>query len=94
MSDDARQQERQPALKGAVIRAQGNPPLNCLITNLSPEGAELTVEGEVRLPQHFVLDVPHESASYRASVRWREPGRLGVGFDSKQVSAKPHLRVV
>lgn len=94
MTDDARQLPRTETLKGAIILAGADKERhNCLISNISPEGAELTLEGDQRLPQHFTLELPHEGVSYRAAVRWREAGRIGVEFTGKQVRARPHLRI-
>lgn len=94
MSDDARQHPRTETLKGAVVLS--GPDMarhNCLISNISPEGAELTLESDHRLPQHFTLDVPHEGKSYRAAVRWREAGRIGVEFTATETRKQPHLKI-
>lgn len=93
--NDARQQARAATLKGASIRTgDGKPEVRCLIRNISPEGAELDVAEGTRVPQHFTLHVPHESMTYRAQVRWREDGRLGVQFNGVEKSATPFLKKI
>lgn len=93
LSDDARQQPRQETLKGAIIIAADKPRWNCLISNISDEGAELKLEGDERLPQHFTLDLPGEGVTYRAAVRWREEGRIGVEFLAKEIRKAPRLKL-
>lgn len=93
--DDARQEPRAGTLKGAVIvHSNGKPEIRCLITNISSEGAELRLEGHDRAPPHFELRVPHQSMSYRAEVRWRDAGRIGVAFNGADAMARPTLKVV
>ena len=91
--NDARQQQRAETRKGATILFQDKQ-LRCLIPNLSAEGAELELGDETRLPQHFELSVPHEGVAYRAEVRWREPGRIGVLFNGKELRGRPALKAV
>jgi len=94
-SDDARQLPRAETLKGAVIvfGAQKTES-RCLIRNISPEGAELQLVSDQRVPQHFTLRVPHEGVAYRAQVRWREESRIGVAFSSAEALPKAALSVV
>lgn len=92
---DARETPRAPALKGATIRrSDGKPGGNCLIRNISPDGAEPEVAGQVRVPPSFTLELPHEGTAYRATVRWREEGRIGVAFSGTQELKQPFLRSV
>lgn len=92
---DARQEPRSGTLKGAVIvPANGKPEIRCLITNISGEGAELRLEGHDRAPPRFELRVPHQAMSYRAEVRWRDEGRIGVAFNGAEAMVKPKLKVV
>lgn len=93
--NDARQQARAETLKGAAIRtAAGKPDIRCLIRNISAEGAELDLSEGARVPQHFTLHVPHEGVTYRAQVRWREEGRVGVQFNGVEKTAAPFLKKI
>jgi len=92
---DARQDRRTPALKGATIRrGDGKPGGNCLIRNISGEGAELEIAGHIRVPPNFTLEVPHEGIAYKAEVRWRDEGRIGVAFTGTDRITQPFLRTV
>lgn len=92
---DARQEQRAETLNGAVIvPGNGKPEIRCLVTNISGEGAELRLEAGDRAPPQFELRVPHQAMSYRAQVRWRDEGRIGVEFTGWQALQKPSLTVV
>lgn len=93
-SMDARQETRTDALVGATIERTGKPDLRCLITNISDEGAELKLESDQRVPPRFNLHVPHRSTSYRAEVRWRDEGRVGVVFHGATARSGPALKLV
>lgn len=94
MSDDARQHERTDTMKGAIIVSGPDKVRhNCLVSNISPDGAELTLESDQRLPQHFTVEIPHEGKTYRAAVRWREEGRVGVEFLATESRTTPHLKI-
>jgi|APFEC2959095136_1045048.scaffolds.fasta_scaffold00756_13 hypothetical protein len=93
--NDARQQQRADLLKSANIeRADGKPPVGCQISNISAEGAELKLGAGQRAPDQFTLYVPHEGMAYRATVRWRAEGRIGVEFHGAEQREKGGLRVV
>lgn len=93
--NDARQAPRNEALNGAVILdADGNPGHRCLVTNISIDGAELELVENVRVPPRFMLHVPHEGVAYKAEVRWRENGRIGVEFFGREKMKRPPLRKV
>lgn len=94
-SNDARQFPRAEALLGAaVLDAARKVQARCLITNFSEDGAELQIAADVRVPGHFLLHVPQSGQVYRAEVRWREPGRIGVMFSGKDERQPPALRAV
>ena len=93
--NDARQSPRSDALRGAMILdAAGKAANRCLVTNISPEGAELELVENVRVPPQFTLHIPHEGMAYRAQVRWRESGRIGVEFYGSETMEQPALRKV
>ncbi|MBX3576915.1 MAG: PilZ domain-containing protein [Rhizobiaceae bacterium] len=92
---DARQYPRTEALRGAVILdSAGKPQNRCLVTNISAEGAELELVENVRVPPRFVLHVPHDGAAYRAEVRWRDNGRIGVEFLGRESMENAPLKKV
>lgn len=93
--NDARQHPRSEALRGAVILdSAGKPQNRCLVTNISAEGAELELVSNVRVPPRFVLHVPHEGTAYRAEVRWRDNGRIGVEFLGREKMERAQMTKV
>ena len=93
--NDARQHPRSEALRGAVILdSAGKPQNRCLVTNISAEGAELELVSNVRVAPRFVLHVPHEGLAYRAEVRWRDNGRIGVEFLGREKMERAPLMKV
>ncbi len=93
--NDARQHPRSEALRGAVILdGAGTPQNRCLVTNISAEGAELELVSNVRVPPRFALHLPHEGTAYRAEVRWRDNGRIGVEFLGREKMDRPPLKKV
>jgi hypothetical protein len=93
--NDARRAPRSEALNGAMILdADGKPGARCLVTNISDDGAELELVENVRVPPRFTLHVPHQGIAYKAEVRWRENGRIGVEFFSRETMERPALSKV
>ncbi len=94
-TDDARQDQRADMQRGAVIvPGNGKPEFRCLLTNMSGDGAEIAVEPGQRIPPRFMLQVPRDGMAYRAEVRWREEGRIGVMFTGSEKTGKPILAAV
>lgn len=94
MPDDGRSQDREDTTLGAMIEVPGKSEMRCLVVNMSPEGAELQLAVHQRVPQHFVLHVPTKQQSYRAEVRWRDQGKVGVTFLGTEALARPRLTAV
>jgi len=93
--NDARQSARGEALRGAMILDRTSKPGNrCLVTNISADGAELELVENVRVPPQFTLHVPHDGVAYRAQVRWRENGRIGVEFHGREAMERAPLAKV
>lgn len=54
--------------------------LDCLVTNLSAEGAMIAFAGTVAIPGEFDVSIPSKGESRRARVVWLEETRAGVRF--------------
>src|SRR4051794_13572060 len=50
----------------------------CLITELSPTGAQLKVSASLLLPSCFGVYVSEHCMGYRVSLRWRDATAAGV----------------
>jgi hypothetical protein len=54
--------------------------IDCLVRNMSQNGAKLVFQGTVLLPGEFELTLPQKGESRRARIVWRGEGEAGVTF--------------
>ena len=54
--------------------------IDCLVRNMSQNGAKLVFEGTILLPGEFELVLPQKGESRRARIVWREQDEAGVTF--------------
>jgi PilZ domain len=54
--------------------------IDCLVRNMSQNGAKLVFEGSVLLPGEFEFTLPQKGESRRARVVWRSEGEAGISF--------------
>lgn len=54
--------------------------VDCLVRDLSRNGAKLVLSGTVILPAYFDLIVPKKGWKLRAELVWRDTDRVGVSF--------------
>ena len=79
MQKDRRRQERIIVNRVTTLRVERNGlPRECLITNISRDGARLFSEGAA-IPEQFDLTI-NESLARRCQVVWRLGGEIGVKF--------------
>jgi antitoxin (DNA-binding transcriptional repressor) of toxin-antitoxin stability system len=78
-----KQQRLRSLLGGRVSFNQKNSTLDCIVRNLSEDGALLVVSDAVALPNAFDLDIARHQRSYVARIRWRDGERVGVAFDTQ-----------
>lgn len=65
-------------LKGRVNN--GLTDVDCMIRDLSAQGAKLSCSGGITLPAVFNLHVPLKNKTMRAKVNWRRGDEIGVSF--------------
>ena len=76
-----KERRRQPRLvvnRTTTWRAEGRSPRQCLITNISADGARLFTEDAV-VPEQFELTIADDVVR-RCQVVWRLGGEIGVRF--------------
>lgn len=78
-------------LGGRVVFNQRNSSLDCVVRNISEEGALLLLSDSVALPSAFDLEIMQRQRAYSARVRWRDRDRIGVVFDAPE--AQPAVPV-
>jgi DNA-binding response OmpR family regulator len=77
--------ERRHGARGSVIKAgrivyrAATCTMDCVVLNLSDQGAALQPEDALRCPDVFTLKIQH-GPSYRCQVCWRYRSKLGVRF--------------
>jgi hypothetical protein len=67
-------------LGGHVVFNQRYSTLDCMVRNLSADGAQLQFSDSIALPSAFDLDIAKHQRSYTARIRWRDGERIGVAF--------------
>lgn len=63
---------------GTIVISAKAPKLDCVVRNLSTDGARLKVSGTLGLPARFELQL--EGKSYICRVVWLKESELGVMF--------------
>lgn len=78
--DEKRKLARQRSFKGGRINFSHRPGVDCIIRNLTSEGACVEVPGAPILEDTFDLVILPEYLNRRCQVVWREGDRIGVKF--------------
>lgn len=77
---DRRAKARDKVLLGGRADAEARSSMNCVVRNLSENGACVEVEAHARVPDEINLTIARKGRSYLARVIWREANRLGLAF--------------
>jgi hypothetical protein len=78
---ERRHERRQRVLKGAlVIFCEHTQVFDCLVRNLSTDGAKLELESTVGIPSEFELLLHGEARIAPARAVWRTEKDLGINF--------------
>jgi hypothetical protein len=92
--EDRRRTARQRSFLGGLIRFNaGYSSMNCVVANISLDGAKLRFGSSVMLPPHFVIEVDHLGLKTQAQVVWRDEESIGVAFLRKHGSEARALRL-
>ena len=79
--EEKRHMLRRRTLKGARIAFQGDQAtIQCVVRNLSDEGACLALESPAGIPDMFHLIFDGQEPDRRCRVIWRRHDRVGVEF--------------
>lgn len=78
---DRRGEIRRRVLKGGLLTFnKGYGALECVVRDMSSQGARLAFGDTAAVPAHFDLEVSGD-AKRAASVRWRDLNAVGISFD-------------
>ena len=78
---ERRSSVRQRVLKGGVLSFnRGYGSLECVVRNVSRDGARLVFGETAAVPSHFSFRIGHDGEWRTAEVRWRRREDIGVSF--------------
>jgi hypothetical protein len=78
--NDKRDTQPQNVIKAGTISFDGTG-IDCLVRNMSVDGANLEVESQIGIPSSFDLVINVEHNNHHCHVVWRKARRIGVAFD-------------
>jgi len=79
--EEHRKRPRHRALKGGkIIFNRRLSVVDCIVRNLSDEGASLEIGSPVWLPETFDLSIPIDGLKRSCRVSWKSATRVGVTF--------------
>ena len=71
-------------LQGRLYFNNRRSSLDCLVRDISNQGAKLKVSDSVAIPEIVELHIPNKDETYRAKVQWRTGFEIGVTFENEQ----------
>jgi len=79
-----RRNQRFPAYLGAKIFFACKPStFDCLVKNISDEGAQINIESVWDIPETFRLHIAKFNTSYECRTKWKTHNKLGVRYINK-----------
>ncbi len=82
MNDERRKSSRQKSfLHGCIYFNNRRSAIDCLIRDISPEGAKLVFSQTASIPDAIDLHIPQKDQMLRAHVQRRTSGEVGVTFE-------------
>lgn len=80
LEEERRSQERRTTLrKGSIVSEDGASLADCVVKNISDEGAKLKHDPEATVPPRFTLKLPNGNLR-PCEVTWTGDGAVGVRF--------------
>jgi hypothetical protein len=78
---DRRASARSKVLLGGIAEINAShPTMDCVVRNLSEDGACVEVDSDATLPAHMKLVIAQKGRSYLARLMWRQANRVGLAF--------------
>ncbi|HLH11340.1 MAG TPA: PilZ domain-containing protein [Methylovirgula sp.] len=74
-------------LRAQIIFNNRMSTIDCVIKNISPNGAKIALADTVTVPKEFDLSIPQRGRSYHARLIWRDTEFIGVEFTDAQDAA-------
>jgi hypothetical protein len=80
MAERRRSQRQKSFLRGCVYFNKRRSTLDCLIRDISSEGARIIFSDSVNVPDIVELYIPQKEQTVRARVQWRHGDEIGLAF--------------
>jgi len=88
LKSDTPQRDRKPSprprvlLRGLIVYGAGTFTTECVIRNLTPNGARVVVDQLSQISERFYLINIRDGVAYDAHVVWNKGLNIGVSFDA------------
>ena len=78
---DRRQSVRDKVIYGGVVQInERGSTMDCVVRNISEQGACVEFDGTARLPEQMNLTIARKGRSYLARLIWRQANKVGLAF--------------
>lgn len=94
MKDRRKQIRRRTYLGGQIAYRQRYCAIDCLVRNLSQDGARLVFGGQPMIPTEFELIISQSGETRRARLIWNKATEVGVQFAHQPVAAALPIEAV
>ena len=80
MAERRRSVRKKSFLRGCVYFNKRRSAIDCLIRDISDQGARIIFSGAVNVPDVVDLYIPQKEETIRARVQWRRGDEVGLAF--------------
>lgn len=87
MAERRRSTRQKSLLRGCIYFNKRRGAVDCLIREISDEGARIIFSAAVNVPDAFELYIPQKEKTVRARVQWRHGDEMGLGFPDAALPA-------
>ncbi|MBM3606847.1 MAG: hypothetical protein FJX29_00115 [Alphaproteobacteria bacterium] len=88
MTEVRKSNRKRAVLSGKIIFNDRKSTIDCLIRNVSDDGAKIEVSEAVVFPARFELQVPQHGRAYQARMAWRQGNEAGLEFANEVVGGR------
>ncbi len=74
-------------LRAQIIFNHRMSTIECVVKNISSQGAKIALGDSLSVPSEFELYIPQKGRSYRARLAWRDATAIGVEFITAEAQA-------
>lgn len=88
MAEGRKSNRKRAILAGKIIYNDLSTSVDCLIRNISEEGAKIEIGETMILPARFQFLVPQHGRTYKARIAWRQDNEVGLEFSSEMIGGR------